>query len=85
MPCRNFRASRSQVFYKKGDLKNFTKFTERHMWWDLYFSKKVFKPLNFKENLFYITPPASGMGHLRNKSARLPNNAMFFISISNFL
>ena len=40
------RSSCSEVFYKTGVLKNFAKFTEKHMW--------ILR--NFLEHLFYITP-----------------------------
>ena len=34
-----YRSSRSQVFLKIGDLKNFTIFTEKHLCWSLFFNK----------------------------------------------
>ena len=46
-----------EVFYKKGVLKNFAKFTRKHMCQSLFFNK-VAGPgsLFFKEQLFYRTP-----------------------------
>ena len=40
LSCLVFRSSRFKVFWKKGVLRNFTKFTGRHMCQDLFFSKK---------------------------------------------
>ena len=35
----NFRSSRPEVFSKKGVLKNFAKFTEKHLFQGLFFNK----------------------------------------------
>ena len=38
--CRRIlRSSRPEVFYKKGDLWNFVKFTAKHLCWSLFFNK----------------------------------------------
>ena len=34
-----FRRSRPEVFYKKNVLRNFAKFTGKHLWQSLYFNK----------------------------------------------
>ena len=36
---RAFKSSRPEVFCKKGVLKNFVKFTEKHLCWSLFFNK----------------------------------------------
>ena len=44
------RSSRPEVFCEKGALKNFTKFTGKHMWQSLFFNKVV----KFFKSNFYI-------------------------------
>ena len=39
MRCITKRRSRREVFYQKGVLKNFTKFTGKHLCWSLFFNK----------------------------------------------
>ena len=40
-----FRSSHSQMFFKKGVLKNFTKFSGRHLWWSVFLIKFLTKCL----------------------------------------
>ena len=60
-----FRSSRSQMFFKKGILKNFVIFTGKHLCWSLFFNKVagllVFSCEYceiFKNSFFYRTPLA---------------------------
>ena len=64
------RSSHWEVFCKKGVLKNFTKFTGKHLCWSLFFKNLFFlkKRLRefscefceiFKNTFFYRTPPVA--------------------------
>ena len=50
-----YRSSRQEVFCKKGVIRNFAKFTGKHMFQDLFFNKVVLTPfLGFFELLFLL-------------------------------
>ena len=50
-----YRSSRQEVFCKTGVIRNFAKFTGRHMFQDLFFNKVVLTPfLGFFELLFLL-------------------------------
>ena len=51
MGNRNARSSHPEVFYKKGVLRNFAKFTEKHLCQGLFFNK-VAGLQHFQEHLF---------------------------------
>ena len=57
---RIFRSSRPEVFYKKGVLRNFTKFKGKHLCQNPFFKKRIWRrcfPVNFSKFLrtpFYI-------------------------------
>ena len=51
------RSSRSQILFKTGVLKNFTKLTGKHLCQSLSFNKVVgFRPEIFRNTFFYRTP-----------------------------
>ena len=49
-----FRGSRSEVFCKKGVLKNFPKFTGKHLFQSLFFNKFPGRSSNFIEHLWWL-------------------------------
>ena len=64
--CLNYRGSRPEVFCEKGVLRNFTKFTEKHLCQSLFFNKVEKKEILaqvfscefckiFKNTFFYRT------------------------------
>ena len=56
-----YRSSRPEVFFKKGVLRNFTKFTGKHLCQSLFFSQVL--SCEFceicKNTFFYRTPPVT--------------------------
>ena len=62
-----YRSSRPQVFCKKGILKNFTKFTGKHLWQSLFFDKVagLRTATLFKERLWHKCFPVNFVKFLR--------------------
>ena len=66
------RSSRSEVFYKEGALKNFVKFTGKHLCWSLISAK--LQALNFLVSFvtfkifFYRKPPMASSKSMEAKS-----------------
>ena len=53
--CGNSRSNRPEVFCKKGVLRNFPKFTGKHLYQRLFFNKGAFCEIS-KNTFFYRTP-----------------------------
>ena len=60
-----FRTSRSQMFYKIGVLKNFSKFTEKHLIVHSYDLCGIFK------NTYFLITPQNQATHLRKQISKV--------------
>ena len=60
-----FRTSRSQMFYKIGVLKNFSKFTGKHLIVHYYDLRGIFK------NIYFLITPQNQATHLRKQISKV--------------
>ena len=59
------RSSRPEVFYEEGVLRNFAKFTGKHLCQSLYFNKVAGLRHRPKNTFFCRTPPVAASGVMR--------------------
>ena len=64
-PCKKIRKPRPEVFHKKGVLRNFTKFTGKHLCQSLFFNKVAGPATLFKKRLCHSFFPVSFVKLLR--------------------
>ena len=73
-----FRSSRPEVFCQKGVLRNFAKFTGKHLCQSLFFNK-ITDGAFFTEHLFYRAPLVAAFGFYKKFSC-MKELASHFVS-----
>ena len=82
----SIRSSRPELFYKKGVLRNFARFTGKHLCWSLFFNKVagLKPPTLLKKRLWHRCFPVNFAKFLRTPLYRTPLDDCFWSMLTKY-